>query len=420
MNSKNYILFLFIFFILLGNALAIENRRITNITISGNEKTRDYVILRELHSRLDSIYNLEAIKQDRLRLLNLALFSDVIIDTLSQIDGIGLHIEVKERLSIVPLPQFYHDSDYAWDKGWIYGFKIDYLNLMGHNQRLGLNIETGEKKHIGLSWNTPWICTKRIGLGISLHYEQKKNLFEQLKEENWIISCGIGHAFGEHWGLFSGTSLIHINADSLSDNEYILADDKYNSAYLGLSYDARNGLKVNPNSGWYSKIILSQSGGFLYGNVDFTQILTDFSYFIPLAKEHTLATNMRIRWHYGDLPSYAKVHLGGINTLRGFKRGEFRGENYAYTSMEYRFPLIDKQIFHFPILKYVDITIGGVLFFDAGMVWNNNDDLTKQTIHYSYGCGLRAYVPIVSVIRGEVGITENADVRFDGDSHIKF
>ena len=109
------------------------------------------------------------------------------------------------------------------------------------------------------------------------------------------------------------------------------------------------------------------------------------------------------------LPVFHKYRIGGINTVRGFNDysispkdpvtgDRIGGEKAMVYNLEYRFPVYKKQ------------GIVGLLFFDAGNVFTDNESFTFSGIRKSVGVGINWYSP-VGPLRIEYG--RNLDPQWD-------
>ena len=86
-----------------------------------------------------------------------------------------------------------------------------------------------------------------------------------------------------------------------------------------------------------------------------------------------------------DLPEAALFEVGGQNSVRGYRDGQFSGNKMLMGTVEYRFPLVNK--------------VQGALFTDVGDAWGGKswgpwssieDDLD---LHASVGLGLQMQTP---------------------------
>ena len=89
--------------------------KINRVEIIGNNKTKDFVILRELHFNANDVVNLKEIFLAQKRILSLFLFYRVIFDLVGDEESIILLITVAERWYIFPLPILYL-NERSWNK----------------------------------------------------------------------------------------------------------------------------------------------------------------------------------------------------------------------------------------------------------------------------------------------------------------
>ncbi|GAG93168.1 unnamed protein product, partial [marine sediment metagenome] len=74
----------------------LSNKIIKDIKITGNRYTKEYVIKRELTSKVGQPYTEENVQEDTRNLDNLGIFSDVTIQPIEENDEIVLSISVIE------------------------------------------------------------------------------------------------------------------------------------------------------------------------------------------------------------------------------------------------------------------------------------------------------------------------------------
>ena len=106
--------------ILLLFSTIVFTQKINDIRIIGNEKTKDYIILREIEHPIPSIFNPKTAQEDENRIYNLNLFSKVNIDT---IDNTYI-VDVSENFYIFPIPII----DYNEIAGTTYGAALLNIN----------------------------------------------------------------------------------------------------------------------------------------------------------------------------------------------------------------------------------------------------------------------------------------------------
>ncbi|MBV4359158.1 POTRA domain-containing protein [Pinibacter aurantiacus] len=161
-----------------------------DIYITGNKKTRAYIIERELPFKKGDTLSLQDLTQKfvtgRQQLINTQLFHEVNI-YLKQFRGYitDIQIDIKERWYIIPLPYVKPvDRNFsAWaDKGYKldrlnYGVKFYYDNFTGRNDKLKLMFITGYTHQYSISYDQPYADnTLKHGFGASASYSAVKEL----------------------------------------------------------------------------------------------------------------------------------------------------------------------------------------------------------------------------------------------------
>jgi hemolysin activation/secretion protein len=80
---------------------------------------------------------------------------------------------------------------------------------------------------------------------------------------------------------------------------------------------------------------------------------------------------------------YSKMVLGASTGLRGYRNYAFFGHRMLLVNIEHRV---------LSLLRIWFLKVGGVLFFDSGAMWDQDQDLARQRFHSSAGLGLRLNV----------------------------
>jgi outer membrane protein assembly factor BamA len=163
---------------------------IGQIYITGNKKTRTYIILRELsfkHGDSISLSDLVAsFQRAHDRLINTHLFNDVVI-FLKSVRGYvtDIQIDVKERWYIFPVPYLRPvDRNFtAWaQKNYNlnrvnYGAKFTHYNFTGRNDNLTAWLITGYARQFELYYNLPYVDKAlKHGFGFGFNYAQLKEV----------------------------------------------------------------------------------------------------------------------------------------------------------------------------------------------------------------------------------------------------
>lgn len=292
-----------ILFCTLSTALAAQTDSLADsyvviekISIEGNSKTRAGTILRELEfetgDSLPAAGLTATLERNRLRLMNLGIFSEVNIQV-SDWYGPGkarLLIHVSEGWYVYPVP-ILSLSDRNFNVWWNefnrsfkrvnYGLDWSQLNLTGRADVLKAKAQFGYTNSYELGYRSPGLNRQRtLGLQASLAYsrahelpyETAGNKLQFLKvPENWQIQQILASAtLVSRPKLFKSQSLtLEYRNNWVTDTiakilnpDYFLTGktrQQHFSAVYSLSYDYRD-IKPYPLKGWRALLEIRQNG----------------------------------------------------------------------------------------------------------------------------------------------------------------
>ena len=113
-----------------------------------------------------------------------------------------------------------------------------------------------------------------------------------------------------------------------------------------------------PTTGIKNRLSVEMAGYFLGGDYDFTKYEADLSKYMQVGSNgQTVALRVSTGIINGEAPLADKFHVGGSETVRGYRYGEFMGEKALMVNGEYRFP----------VMKAIH---GGLL--DTGSAWDRS------------------------------------------------
>lgn len=163
---------------------------IGEIVISGNKRTKNHIVERELPFKAgDSVQLPDLVNRfetARQQLINTRLFNEAVV-SLKSVRGyfVDVSIEVKERWYIFPIPYIKPvDRNLAeWAKQGYgsdrlnYGFKFTHYNFSGRNDKLRLWLITGYTKQIQFQYEQPYADkTLKHGYKVGFSYASNKEI----------------------------------------------------------------------------------------------------------------------------------------------------------------------------------------------------------------------------------------------------
>jgi outer membrane protein insertion porin family len=367
------------------------------IDIVGNTKTRDKVIRREFKVTEQGLFDSAALRRSNENLNRLDYFEEINISTTpgSQEDRMNLKVEVKEKMT----GTFTVGAGYsAADQFSVMG-SIAQRNLFGRGQRLSLDAYlSGNTNRYSLNFVEPWLFDIPLSFGATV-YDWLRT-YDSYNKDSLGGSVDLGYLL---WGeytrgyvtyTYDNANVTNVQANAPSQIQNSAGLNTTSSVRFTLRRDSRDVL-FNTSKGSLNSASVEYAGGPLGGTSQFTRYLASSGWYFPLFWGTTVFVNGKAGYivENGKVPDYEKFYLGGINSIRGFKyntigvidpvTGQIEGgDQFLQFNLEYIFPL-------FPSFGFK-----GVVFFDAGNVYNQSSSIDAGNVKKTAGLGVRWYSPM--------------------------
>ncbi len=368
------------------------------IEITGNAKTRDKVIRRELRVLELETFSATGLRKSRQRLGRLGYFEDVNLTPVkgAQKDKMDLKVKVKER----PTGTFSIGAGYSSVDKLILMGEISQRNFLGRGQTLSFKgILGSQSNRYSFSFTEPYFRDTRLTLGTDLYNWERQ--YNDYTKSSTGGSVRMGYPLTDDLSVFTSLRMDNTTLSDISEYASQIIKDSVDirstrSLSLGLSYDTRDDY-YNPSRGWNNSISMEYAGGLLGGDSAYIKLQGISSYYRPIWK--SLVGHARLGLGYvtegsnGKLPVYERFFLGGIDSVRGFKYGNVSpvdpdtgerigGEYMGYMQLEAIFPLVK------------DMGLNGVCFLDMGNVWDKDTGYDLGDLRKSIGTGIRWLSPM--------------------------
>jgi outer membrane protein insertion porin family len=362
------------------------------IEVSGNEKTRDKVIRREMRLDEGDVFNSALLKRSYQRLNNLNLFEELSLkpEPDPETKKLDIGVDVKERSTgFISVGGGYSSIDKL-----VATTDITQGNLGGRGQYIKLSGEFGSRtSYYEFSFRDPWFLDKPISFTASIYNTRREYIEYKKKASGFMV--GFGKAFGEYWKGSVAYRLERATIYDVAENvSRIIAEQEGSKTTSSISptvsRDSRDNF-LDPHTG--SKNVLSTTYAGLGGDNKFFKGELDSAWFVPVSRQTTFSVRGRYGYATGvggeEVPLYERFYVGGIYTIRGLDYGEagpkdaegtdIGGLQEAILNVEYTFPIV-------PSIK-----LKGVVFYDAGGAYDNDFlDRVWQTA----GLGIRWISPV--------------------------
>jgi len=400
------------------------------IIITGNTKTRDKVIRRELKVYEQELFSGKGLKRGVRNLYRLEFFEDIKVNTTegSADDKMILKIDVTEKpTGTLSLGAGYSSMDRLFAM-----VSVAQRNLFGRGQILNLKAQWSEgttKSSYSLSFTEPWLFDIPLSAGFDL-YDTTLD-YDTYDKESLGGSLRFGYPVFDYTRASLSYNYDRADIKNVTDDASSWIRDM-EGGNIGhtitaiLRRDSRDRI-FNPTEGSNNSIMVKHAGTPMGGDIGFTKYVGDSGWYIPLFWDTVGLLHGRIGYIHDDpvgkVPVWERFYLGGMNSVRGYDwrdisprekdpvTGKETGDRIGGNKM-----VLFNVEFIFPLVK--DAGLMGVLFYDMGNAYNggkgyDEEDIELGDLRRSAGYGFRWYSPI-GPIRLECGHILKTDRRGDG------
>ncbi len=394
---------------------------VNRINITGNVKTRDKVIRRELPFDEGDIYDTTSLKSTYERLRNLNFFSNVqIIPERKGKDKVNLDVNVKEKST----GSFSIGGGYSTIDRLVGIGEITQNNFLGLGEMLRFKGEFGARtQDFVLSFMEPWLLDKPVSLRIDLFKEART--YTDYTQHSTGASLSLGRRFWDYWGItgsysWSDESYYNVESSIQTDPLFTESEQLKTTGKIGVNFyrDSRDNY-LDPRRGSNNSIYAEYAGTALGGDNAFYKVIGDTTWYFPFYFDTDFSLHGRIGYGHGlqgrPLPLDDRFFVGGMGTVRGLDwgtagprfpidengvlvpspLGDPKGGNKEVVfNAEYTFPLFSA------------IKLRGVIFSDAGRAYDEGEGINFSKLSYTAGGGMRWTSPM-GLIRLEYGFVLN-------------
>lgn len=396
---------------------------VREIYVSGNKKTKQYTIERELpFKRGDHVSLPDLVKQfdiARQQLMNTALFHEAVV-ALKSFSGynVDILVDVKERWYIFPIPYFklVDRNLNQWlveQKGSLdrvnYGLKFTYNNFTGRKDKLKLWLVNGYSRQVQVRYEQPYADkTLKHGYNLGFSYLSNREINYATLDDKQVFVKQSGfirdlmqinleyvyrpalktrHTFRFiYYDETVADTVVKLNPDYFNRN---LKRVRFPELSYTLDYQFVDYVPY-PQHGFMGDITFSKQGFSNEMNLWQVSAKANFSRKFTPKMSYTLQANASIKLPF-DQPFYAKRMIGyGENTLRGLEYYVIDGVASGVLRSTLR-----RELFNFKLTNPLRSNIDKIpfriflkTFGDIGYVYNRHPGQNQLPNRMLYTGGL--------------------------------
>lgn len=401
---------------------------VDKVNITGNTRTKDKVIRRELALAPGEVFNTVRMDASRKRVENLRYFSKTEVRPSEPLFSVPGHRDLNVDVTETGTGRFEFGAGFSSIDnllGYVQfresNFDLAGLfngHVRGAGQKFNFRAQYGtRRKDFVISLTEPYFLDQKLSLGTELFYRDASYNSRVYDERRYGGDINLRKPINDFTSMRfeyrAENTDLHNFDPKISPT--ILAEQgaRWKSQIsVNLTYDTRDTVYL-PHKGERIEFQTYLAGGFLGGDTDIYGIdLTGTKYFtLPwdtiLSFEGQVATVET--WSGGDrVPIYDRLYLGGQNNLRGFRYRDVSpkdennepigGKSLARFTAEYTFPIAE--------------SIRGAVFYDVGLVNSEAWDFGANNLSSDVGVGVLLELPFVGPMRLDYGFP----IQSEGES----
>lgn len=379
---------------------------VRRINVSGNTKTRDEVVRRELRQMEGGWYDLERVTASKVRLDRLGFFTEVAVET-PAVPGTSDQVDVNLKVTEKPTGNLMLGAGLSSTEGVVLSGSIAQNNFMGSGNNVAIRVNTGKiNRTYSFSYTNPYFTKDGVSQGFDI-YQRDIDSTTTAVSPYKTSSLGGGLRFGfpisekesVSFGLGLDTTTITTVDGSPQRYKDFVKEFGDTNMTIPISVNWISDGKDSflfPTRGRFQKagIEVAIPGG----DLTFYRASYQLQQYIPLSKTFTLMFNGDFGYAdgYGDstsLPFYKNFYAGGVNTVRGYKAGSLGPKDTNGDSLGGTRRVIGNAelLWGVPGMEK-SLRLG--LFFDAGQVFGQGQDIDFGDLRYSTGISAAWISPV--------------------------
>jgi outer membrane protein insertion porin family len=382
---------------------------VRKIDITGNMKTKEKVIRREMKIMPGQKYKQSLMMRSVRDIYQLNYFSNVKPDLHPNEDGtvdLEFNIAEKDNIGQLSLGASYSEAD-----GMMGTFTTSIPNFRGAGQKLDLNFEYGQNRQdVSIGFTEPWAFNTPTSLSGSIYY-QKTNYYGEQTQYGFSGSAGRRLKWPDDY--FSASVAYDLawkqendTASTLFPNGVHLRPKGIMSKVTLSLFRDDTDMPKFPSQG--SRLTISPGISGLGGDYRYLKSQITYDWYFPLFWKFVLCTKSNFGL-ISSLDGSGQMEMSRFDAwsaggswltdgiIRGYKERTFgyvnnpqNGVALLALSSEIRFPILEQTL-------YLS------MFGDAGNTWGSLSQVSLDDLYPGVGFGLRLDVPMLGLLGFDFG-----------------
>lgn len=381
---------------------------VRRVNISGNIKTQDKVVRRELRQLEGDGLSTKHVARSKTRLDRLGFFGDVGVQTV-RIPGATDQVDLDYHVVEKPTGSLQAGIGYSDTQGAVVNLSVTQDNFMGTGQRLGVALDNSSvTKQYSFNFNNPYYTEDGVSRSISLSYRQvdaEEADISNYSTDSYGASVAYGIPLSEYtnyrWGVkYDSTKITTGIATSQNILDFITAKGATNDTvqlFGSWAYDSRNRTIFATNGS------LTSLGGEIAvpgGDLEYYKVDIRHLNYFPFGNAVTLAVNMNLGYGaaFGSdpyYPPYEHYFAGGSSSIRGYDANSVGPKDSVNNPTGGTVKIVGNMdlILPNPFAEQAGSTRLS-LFLDGGSVFQDTQSINSNEFRYTAGISFIWITPV--------------------------
>jgi NTE family protein len=377
--------------------IGIDEGRISDLKIEGNERTKDYVILREFPLNKGDLFSLPKAIDGVNHITSTGLFQQVLLSISFKDEKPIVTIIVKERSSELARLGFRVDNE----RNAQLSIDLKNDNFHGTGTEIGFDFAGGSRNaEAAVEYKSNRIFNSYFTFDLTGYY-RFRNIYTYADGSPPGLNRWVRDQVGEYRQIkYGGSFSLGTQVGRLGDVAGELRVERQEiNGISGTGYNEESyrlvGLRLSstidtqnrypfPTDGMYMKAHYESALAKLRKEVSYSKLYFTYEYFTTHFGVHTIHPKITFGYASETMPLAEQFSLGGQESMFGLRDDDRRGRQILLINFEYRLRLPFKIIFD----SYLKLR------YDLGSVWRVREDILLRDLHHGVGAELALDTPI--------------------------
>ncbi len=359
----------------------IDEGIISKIELSGNKRTKNWMVTRNLPLKAGNPYNSRKVEKGLSNLYSTGLFEGIYLKVQPEKDGKVLKLNLQEK-KFTFLRGGAHYNDEYYTEGFV---EFGDNNIFGIGNEIFTHLQYGNRKeNYSLNFKADRIFKSYLTYKLNLYLKrEERRIYSEHKKTDSFDErrLGVLFSFGQQIAKLGKASLegkverVKTEFESSNTKE----DYEITSLIFRSIVDDLDKLPF-PDKGRYHHLSFELAGKILGGDLNYRKFFSSLESYFPLGSKLNFHPKIAIALSDGDLPLNEKFVLGGFGTLGGFYDQELKGDKLFFFNLGLRYKFLKRWYL--------------TLRYDSGNTWPNLESIKLKNLKNSILSILSVQTPL--------------------------